>query len=134
MATQLSGQPTITLLCVDDREEYYVKTPAEVPLGVVVCLGVAHLSERAPADLPPLSQAVDSDALERVFDDSRQSDPSVTFAYADHTVTVLSRQYCRIVPGTELSVAGDDGVDDRADDHQRAPEEQPRDEQDDGTE
>ncbi|WP_276271215.1 HalOD1 output domain-containing protein [Haloarcula litorea] len=134
MSTRLSGQPAITLLSVDGREEYYLRTAETVPLAVVVCLGVAHLSGRSPSELPPLGEVVDADALDRVFGGSGRGNPSVTFTYADHTVTVLSRQYCRIVPPTELPVAGDDGVDQRADDHQRAPEEQPRDEQDDGPE
>ncbi|MEF8914613.1 MAG: HalOD1 output domain-containing protein [Natronomonas sp.] len=64
--------------------------PESMPVSMAVIATLSKLTGRSPTDLPPLHEAVDTDALDEVFRNGRDSngDISVTFSIIDHTVTV----------------------------------------------
>jgi len=59
------------------------------PLSIAVPALVAHCESTDPCSLPPLYDAVDSEALEDLFGDGQTADSSVvvSFRYAGYTVT-----------------------------------------------
>ena len=57
------------------------------PLSISIVNAVAVLCDRPPAKLPTLHDAIDTDALERLFS-GRSSDGVVLFQYAGYTVCV----------------------------------------------
>lgn len=62
----------------------------EAGLATDVVLAVAELSESDPTELPPLSDVIDADALDRLFGPGHSGDGSdrVSFNYHGYRVTV----------------------------------------------
>ena len=81
---------------------YYVDLPAQGPdigqdtVPDTVVFGIATITETDPITLPPLGEAVDTDALGNIFQTPSDDDPdvNVTFEYCDFIVSVHGR--CRI--------------------------------------
>lgn len=73
---------------------------------------VADRAGVSPLELPPIYEAIDPDALDRLFsgspDDTAPSPPdSVTFAYAGYSVTVYRDRSVRIAAPTADAAAAD---------------------------
>lgn len=69
----------------------------ETPSDVVVTV-VAVLRDEDPTDLPPLGEAVDPDALDRMFDRDADSEVRVGFAFAGYDVLARADGRVRVEP------------------------------------
>ena len=70
-------------------------------LSLAVVAVVAAVEECAPTDLSPLHDAVDTDALERLFDapsGQLQTPTSTSFRYEGYEVTVSSEELVQVTP------------------------------------
>jgi hypothetical protein len=65
--------------------------PADEKPSEVVVTEVAAATSSSPLDLPPLAEAIDPDALNRLVEGDRELSTTVTFRYAGRTVTVTPR-------------------------------------------
>lgn len=70
-------------------------TEDENPSAVVVEL-VAEVTGRAPTDLEPLQQSVDTDALNALFDSAEASQLDVTFTYEGLDVHVSDTGFVEV--------------------------------------
>ena len=63
----------------------------DVPPSVAVVEALSDYTGLDPTDLPTLNDSIDPDALDALCSDTRsdRESPTVSFAYADQTVTVL---------------------------------------------
>lgn len=74
-----------------------------MPASMAVIATLSELTGRGPTDLRPLHEAVDTDALDEVFSNDRDSngDISVTFSIIGHTVTVKAPDRVTITKSKE---------------------------------
>jgi len=73
----------------------------EDSVNMVVVAVVAAVEDCSPTDLTPLHDAVDTDALERLFDAPSGRPPtptSTTFRYEGYEVTVSSEEVVQVTP------------------------------------
>lgn len=75
--------------------------PNEAVLTIIKA--VAAATETAPAELPPLADAVDPDALDALFA-GRQTSGRVSFLYADRSVTIATDGTVTVSPSGDSSV------------------------------
>lgn len=77
------------------------------PTSSVVAECVAELTDRDPADLEPLWDSVDTEALNTFVDHARKSSTSyeLTFRYQNYVVEVVSDDRLRFVPTDETRSA-----------------------------
>ena len=68
------------------------------PLPVAIVERVADRENADPLDLPPLAEAVDTDALSALFATPGRSPDSVTFAYNGYSVTVEGPEQVLVEP------------------------------------
>lgn len=76
---------------------YRARYDRSEPATTAIVIHVAAANECDPLDLPPLANAVDPDALDRVFSGETLAG-RVSFMYADCEVTLRSDGRIRIVP------------------------------------
>lgn len=69
----------------------------DVTLGTAVVRAVSETDHRAPEALPPLTEAIDPDALDAAFR-GRRGDGTVRFRYAGHVVTVHADRRVELSP------------------------------------
>jgi len=79
----------------------YTRHP-DTPMTVAVAEAVSSFENREPTELAPLYDAVDADALDRLFDTANgDRDCTVSFAFSDSHVTIESSE--RIVVEAETA-------------------------------
>ena len=76
--------------------EQSVDTDESASHSVIRCVAVA--SDVSPADLPPLATAVDTDALDKLFDDTDRAPDALSFRFAGATVTLFCNGRLRVAP------------------------------------
>lgn len=69
---------------------YRARCRSDEVVSTAVVLTVAAIHDCDPTDLPPLVTVVDPDALVRLVTHDTTTEATITFAYADCTVTVRS--------------------------------------------
>lgn len=69
----------------------------DVSVSTLVVNTVSDATEMSVAELPPLYDAIDPDALDALFF-SRDTDGYVEFQYAGHTVTVSADRTMEVIP------------------------------------
>lgn len=100
-------------MTTDERDEHWAGTDAspsskpfvthrddsDTPLPVTVVRSVAAVAGEDPADLEPLGETVDTDALDRVIDSLPGGGPGrVTFTFACHRVDIAADGRVEIYP------------------------------------
>lgn len=76
--------------------EQSVDTDESASNSVIRCVAVA--SDVAPQELPPLGTAVDTDALDRLFEDDACAPNALSFRFAGTTVTLFCNGRVRVAP------------------------------------
>ncbi|NHN48423.1 hypothetical protein G9464_12580 [Halostella sp. JP-L12] len=84
------------------------------PVSQTVLFAVAEAIGDDPLELPPLYDAIDPDALNKLFDSSafgaERGDGTVEFAYAGCDVSVRADGRVTVVPGAESTAAASPAV------------------------
>lgn len=87
-----AGREHIGIEYNEQMDSYTVEYDRDVGQNIATCvvLGIAEISGTDPVDLQQLNSVIDAEALDDLFDHSRQGDPSdnVSFNYHDYRVTV----------------------------------------------
>ena len=84
------------------------RTADEAPVSQTVVLAVAEATGEDAMELPPLYDAIDPDALNKLFSGAlgaERRDGSVEFAYAGCDVSVRADGRVTVVPGAESVAA-----------------------------
>ena len=85
------------------------RTEYEAPVSQTVVLAVAEATGDDAMELPPLYDAIDPDALNKLFDSdvlgADRRDGSVEFAYAGCDVTVRADGRVTVAPAAESAAA-----------------------------
>jgi hypothetical protein len=87
---QRTADPSDAVERGDDGVRMFHADDPETGLATDVVLAVAEISESDPTELPPLSDVIDADALDRLFGPDHSGDGSdrVSFNYHGYRVTV----------------------------------------------
>lgn len=87
-----AGREHIEVGYNEQMESYTVEYDRDVGQNIATCvvLGVAEVSGADPVELQQLNSVIDAEALDNLFDHSRQGDSSdhVSFNYHNYRVTV----------------------------------------------